>query len=428
MSDVLIRNAHIVDPFNNIDRNGDLLFSDGVIKAIGDGIGPSDGCNIIDADGLYAIPGLVDMHVHLRDPGFCAKEDILSGCRAAAAGGVTSVACMPNTSPVIDNPQTLEYIFSKAKDASAHVYPIAAVTKGLESGEVCDIAQMARLGAVAVSDDGRPVATEELLAEGITAADNAGILTISHCEDLELVRGGIINEGEISKKLGVKGMPRESEDNSTLREITVAERLDKPIHIAHVSTKGSCEIIRQAKKRGVKVTCETAPHYFILTDKELLKKDANYRMNPPLRTEEDRLAIIEAIKDGTIDAIATDHAPHTPEEKSDFYKSPNGIVGLETSFALGLNYLVDKGYISLNRLIELMSVNPAKLLHLNAGTLSVGAPADIVLFDKDAVWTVDKNKLHGKSRNTPFDGFELKGRAVLTVCGGKTVYDIKTEE
>ena len=312
----------------------------------------------------------------------------------------------------------------KAKDADARVYPIASITKGMLGQELNDIAALHAYGAVAVSDDGRPVENGGMMLNALKEAYKAGVPVISHCEDLTIIDGGIINEGRISKELGVKGMDRASEDSITAREIVLAESSDTAIHIAHVSTKGSVQLIREAKARGVKVTCETAPHYMMMTDELLLSYNANFRMNPPLREQEDCEAIVEGVLDGTIDAIVTDHAPHAAEEKANFLKAPNGIVGLETSFAAACTVLVHQCGMSLLDLVKLMSTNPANLLRLPGGTLREGSLADIVLFDPDRSWTVDAEKLHSKSKNTPFDGLELTGRVVRTILGGKTVFEL----
>ena len=331
---------------------------------------------------------------------------------------------MPNTKPVTDSEEVLSYILDKAKDADARVYPIASITKGMLGQELNDIAALHACGAVAVSDDGRPVENGGMMLKALKEAYKAGVPVISHCEDLTIIDGGIINEGRISKELGVKGMDRASEDSITAREIVLAESSDTAIHIAHVSTKGSVQLIREAKARGVKVTCETAPHYMMMTDELLLSYNANFRMNPPLREQEDCEAIVEGVLDGTIDAIVTDHAPHAAEEKENFLKAPNGIVGLETSFAAACTVLVHQCGMSLLDLVKLMSTNPANLLRLPGGTLREGSLADIVLFDPDRSWTVDAEKLHSKSKNTPFDGLELTGRVVRTILGGKTVFEL----
>lgn len=423
MESFLIKNAVVVSPADSINAKTDILVKDGKIAELGNNI-EFDG-KIIDANGLYAVPGLVDMHVHLRDPGQTEKEDIISGCKAAAAGGVTSVLAMPNTVPTTDNAETVKYILDKAKDADAHVYVAASITKGLKSEEPTDLEELKNAGAVALSDDGRPVENTKFLSDAMKKAPQLNMSVVAHCEDLYLADGGKINEGEVSQKLGVKGIPASAEDCGTAREIALAAALDVPIHICHVSTKTSVALIRDAKKRGVKVTAETAPHYFSLTEKELLRGDADYRMNPPLRTQSDVEAIIEGLQDGTLDAIATDHAPHTPQQKADFVKAPNGSVGMETSLAVGVTYLVKTGLLTFEQLVGKMSTAPAKILGLNAGKICVGAQADIALVDLDKQWTVDENKLHGKSKNTPFKGRTLCGKVKQTFLSGKSVFEDK---
>ncbi len=422
MVKILIKNAHICDPATNMDCEGDIFLVDGVIADIGTNLEYETEVTI-DASGLIAAPGLVDMHVHLRDPGQTEKEDIISGCKAAAAGGVTSVLAMPNTNPTVDNVETVQYILEKAKDADAHVYVSAAITKGLQSDVLCNLAALKEAGAIALSDDGRPVINTEFMAEAMQAAPKLGMTVVSHCEDLYLAKGGIIHGGKVAEKLGVKGIPAAAEDCGTAREIALAAAYNVPIHICHVSTATSIALIRDAKARGVAVTAETAPHYFTLTEEELLKRDADYRMNPPLRTEADRLAVIEALKDGTLDAIATDHAPHTPTEKADFEKAPNGAIGMETSLSAGITALVKQGHCTMLQLIEKMSTKPAQLLGIPAGTLKKGSPADVILIDKDEEWTVDVDKLHGKSKNCVFKNKQLIGKVKFTVCGGKIVFN-----
>ncbi len=421
MKEMLIKNANVVSPADNINGKYDILIKDGKIAEIGENL-TTDG-ELINADGLYAIPGLVDMHVHLRDPGQTHKEDIFTGCKAAAAGGVTSVLAMPNTEPAVDNAEIVEYILNKAKDADAHVYVAASITKDLKSLEATNLEQLKNAGAIALTDDGRPVENTKFLSNAMENAPKIGMTVVAHCEDLYLAKGGKINEGEVSEKLGVKGIPASAEDCGTAREIALAAALDVPVHICHVSTKTSVALIRDAKNRGVKVTAETAPHYFSLTDRELLRGDADYRMNPPLRTIEDMDEIINGLLDGTLDAIATDHAPHSPEEKSDFVNAPNGSIGMETSLAVGITCLVNRGLMTLDKLVEKMSVNPAKILGINAGTLRVGAPADIALVDMDEEWIVDVDKLHGKSKNTPFKGRRLNGKVKKTILDGKVVFE-----
>lgn len=418
---ILIKNGHITDPANNIDKIADLLIENGKIAEIKENISQSYD-EVIDAEGMFVAPGFIDPHVHLRDPGLTHKEDIITGTNAAAAGGFTGVACMPNTKPVIDNEETIKYILDKAKDAKAKVYPIASITKGMKGEEMNDFEALYKAGAVAFSDDGRPVENAAMQQKAMEVAESLNLPIISHCEDLKIINGGIINKGEVSQKLGVKGMDRTSEDSITAREIAIAEGTNTSIHIAHVSTWGSVGIIRDAKARGVKVTCETAPHYMIFTDNELLKENANFRMSPPLRTEKDRQAVIKGIADGTFDMIATDHAPHSPEEKADFRKAPNGIIGLETSFAAAYTALVKGKIISVNRLVELMSTNPAKMLRVKGGSLSVGENADIVIF-KDEKWTFTEKEIHSKSKNSPFLGMTFDGKVKYTILNGKITYN-----
>lgn len=423
MTEILIKNANVISPADNINGRYDILVRNGKIAEIGNEL-KTDG-EVINADGLYAIPGLVDMHVHLRDPGQTQKEDIITGCRAAAAGGVTSLLAMPNTNPVADNTETVRYIIDKAKNADAKVYVAASVTKGLKSEEPTDLNEVKNAGAIALSDDGRPVINTKFLSDAMKKAPSLNMKVVAHCEDLFLADGGKINEGKISRQLGIKGIPAAAEDCGTAREIALAAALDVPVHICHVSTKTSVALVRDAKRRGVRVTAETAPHYFSLTEDELLRRDADFRMNPPLRTSEDVKAIIDGLCDGTLDAVATDHAPHTVEEKSDFEQAPNGSIGMETSLAVALTYLVKTGLLSFEELVRKMSVNPAEILGINAGTLTIGAPADIALVDIDEEWTVDVEKLHGKSKNTPFKGKKLCGKVKKTFLNGRLVFEDK---
>ena len=421
MTQLLIKNATVVSPSDGINEKLDILVADGKIAELGENLNAD--CKTIDAEGLYAIPGLVDMHVHLRDPGQTQKEDIITGCNAAAAGGVTSLLAMPNTTPATDNGETVKYILDKAKDAKAHVYVAGSITKGLKSVEPTDIEELKNAGAISLTDDGRPVENTKFLSDAMVKANELNMSVVAHCEDLFLAGKGKINEGEVSKQLGIAGIPATAEDCGTAREIALSAALDVPVHICHVSTKTSVALIRDAKNRGVKVTAETAPHYFSLTDKELLARDADFRMNPPLRTDLDREEIINGLLDGTLDAIATDHAPHTVEDKADFEKAPNGSIGMETSLAVGITYLVKTGLMTFEQLVEKMSVNPAKILKIEAGSLKVGAVADIAIVDLDEVWTVDVEKLHGKSKNTPFKNKTLCGKVKKTILAGELVYE-----
>lgn len=419
---ILIKNIHAVDPQSGLDKIVDIYAEDRTITEIGSIDKPAD--KVIDGTNLIALPGLFDMHVHLRDPGLTHKEDIITGTNAAKAGGFTGVACMPNTKPVVDNAETVEYILNKAEKTGIRVYPVGCVTKGMQSRELTDFAMLREAGCVAVSDDGRPVENAELMRQAIETSGDYGLIVLSHCEDLAIINGGIINKGEISEKLGIKGMDRASEDYITAREIALAMSCNAPVHICHVSTKGSVNIIRAAKKDGVKVTCETAPHYFTYTDEKLLSRDADYRMSPPLRTEEDRLAIEEALLDGTIDCIITDHAPHTAEEKADFEKAPNGVVGLETSLAMTLTMLYHTGKADLSKIAELMSINPRKILGIEPVRIAVGSELNLVIFNPEQEWEVIPEELHSKSKNTVFKGEKCMGKVIYTICDGKIVFQL----
>lgn len=423
---LLLKNGYVVDAENNFEGKADILVKDGVIaKCAADIDERAD--KVIDCSGRTVIPGLCDMHVHLRDPGQTHKEDIITGCEAAAAGGVTAVACMPNTTPPVDNPDVVKYILDKAKNAKAKVYPIGCITKGLKGEELCDYDALKKAGCVAVSDDGKPVLNARLMAQGMVLAHYAGLRVISHCEDPDLIAGGIVNAGEVSRELGLKGMSRMSEDTMTAREVVLAGDLQIPIHIAHVSTATSMLCVRLGAQYGTMVTSETAPHYFTLTDEKIRLKDADYRMNPPLRTERDVEAITEGVCDGTIDCIVTDHAPHSPEEKADFEKAPNGVIGLETSLAVTLTQLYHTGKISLKKIVRLMCVNPRTILGIPGGNFSEGSPADIAIIDPNEEWVVDAEKFHSKSRNSCFKGMTLKGRVKMTVMDGNIVYEDESE-
>lgn len=421
MGSILIRGARLVDPENVCCEQLDLLSRDGVVEKIEKSI-RDQADEIIEAQGLALLPGLVDMHVHLRDPGLTYKEDVFTGCRAAAAGGVTSLLAMPNTKPPMDSPALVEELLKKAEKACCRVYPSVCITRGMKGEELAPFEKLQKAGAVALTDDGRPVENSLLMAQAMQEAARLGLRVVSHCEDLHLSKDGLMNEGVISRELNVPGVPAASENAATAREIALAESYGVPIHICHVSTAVSAAMIRDAKKRGVQVTGETAPHYLLLTEEALRKKDADWRMSPPLRTEEDRKALLEALKEGTLEAIATDHAPHSEEDKVDFYQAPNGSIGMETSLSACYTALVKPGYLTLPELAAKMSLNPARLLKLPGGALRVGGPADFVLFDENRQWTVDRDKLHGKSKNTPFHGMTLSGKVVMTVCRGDIVY------
>lgn len=421
MSGLLIRHAHLIDLASGVDQMGDVRVEGACITELGRNL-PAQGDRLLDADGLCLAPGLVDMHVHLRDPGLTWKEDIESGCEAAAAGGVTSVAAMPNTRPAADSPETIRYMLEKAERANARVLPVAAVTRGLAGGELTDFDALKKAGAVAFSDDGNPVATAYLMAQAMKRAAALQMPVLAHCEDRTLTRDGLIHEGEVSRRLGVPGVPGAAEDVGTAREIALALSFGVPVHICHVSTAASVSMLRAAKQLGAQVTAETCPHYFMLTHETLLARDADYRMSPPLRPEEDRLAILEGLRDGTIDAVATDHAPHAAAEKAVFETAPNGVVGLETSLAAGITYLVEAGVMRLPELLRRMSAAPARILRVPSGALRTGGQADLVLFDPQERWAADPARLHGKSRNSALKGQKLKGRVQYTVCRGNIVY------
>ena len=419
MNTILLKNVITADGEN--EKVCDIFIADGVINDIGAGLDHAAD-RVIDGGGKLAVmPTLFDMHVHFRDPGQTHKEDILTGCSAALAGGVGGVVCMPNTNPPIDSRETVDYILEKAKNTGVEVYPAACITKSMKGGELYD---WKKLGVKIISDDGRPVENAELMRQALEQSNENGLLVASHCEDLHIINGGIMNKGEISEKLGVKGMDRASEDSITAREIALADSCGAHIHICHVSTKGSIEIIRDAKRRGINVTCETCPHYFTYTEEKLLALDADYRMNPPLRTETDRLAVLAAVLDGTVDCIVTDHAPHAASEKADFEKAPNGVVGLETSLAVTLTQLYHTGKISLNKIVQLMAVNPRKLLGIEVPKIEVGAKANIAVVDLEREWTVNPEELHSKSHNTVFKGEKLKGRNIMTITDGVIRFEL----
>ncbi len=421
MSDsILIKNIRAVDAKN--DKVTDVFLKDGIIADIGKNL-HTGADQVIDGTDLVLMPSIFDMHVHFRDPGQTHKEDILTGCAAALAGGVTGVLAMPNTKPPCDNPETIRYIIDKAKNTGVDVYPVGCITGGMSGNGLCDYEALKEAGCICISDDGRPVENAEMMRKALELSNENGLLVASHCEDLSIINGGIMNKGEVSEKLGVKGMDRASEDYITAREIILASSVNARIHICHVSTEGSAAIIRFAKSRGIKVTCETAPHYFQLTDELLFKRDADYRMNPPLRTSADVKAIIEAIKDGTIDCIITDHAPHAAEEKADFEKAPNGVVGLETSLAASLTALYHTGEITLKKIVELMCVNPRKILGLEIPAVQIGKTADLLIADINRKWTVEPEKLHSKSHNSVFKGMTLTGKPLVTISKGIIRYD-----
>ncbi len=422
MSSILIKNIRAVDA--KTDKTTDVFINEGKIMEVGENL-HTGAEQVIDGTDLVLMPSIFDMHVHFRDPGQTHKEDILTGCSAALAGGVTGVLAMPNTKPPCDDPEIIKYIIDKAKGTGVDVYPVGCITGGMSGNGLCDYEALKAAGCIAISDDGRPVENAEQMRQALELSNENGLLVCSHCEDLNIINGGIMNKGVTSGKLGVKGMDRASEDYITAREMILAKSVDARIHICHVSTEGSTAMIRFAKSRGVKVTCETAPHYFMLTDELLEKRDADYRMNPPLRTPADVKAVIEGIKDGTIDCIITDHAPHTAEEKAVFEKAPNGVVGLETSFAATLTALYHTGEITLKKVVELMCVNPRKLLGLEIPSIQPGKTADLMIADIGRKWVVEPDKLHSKSHNSVFKGMTLTGKPLVTISKGEIRYDAR---
>ncbi len=430
MYDLLINNARRLTGRGGMSESCRIAVKDGKIAAILPRNNEIiEAVTVVDAMGRLVIPGLIDLHVHLREPGYEYKEDIASGTRAAAAGGVTSVFAMPNTSPVCDSPEVLGYINEKAKSASARVFPVAAITKGLASGELCDFDALHAAGAAAFSDDGKPVMSAAMLRRAMQIAAEKDYLIMSHCEEMTLAAGGAVNEGPVSRTLKLGGIPNLAEDLIVARDIRIAEDTGCRLHICHVSTRGAVEIIRQAKARGVRVTAETCPHYFAMCDEDVVFYGANAKMNPPLRSRDDVKAIIEGLLDGTLDCISTDHAPHSAEEKAKGLASaPNGIIGLQTSFAIAYTELVMAGQMGTAELVEKMAGNPARITGLDRkgyGRLDVGSPADMVIVTLGCHHTFTPEMLAGKSANTPFTGMTFGARIEQTFVGGRTVYENK---
>lgn len=425
MNKLLIRNGTIIDPSQSLEAKRDLLIRDGRVAEIAESISAND-AEVFDAAGLTVAPGFIDLHVHLREPGFEYKETIESGARAAVAGGFTSVCCMPNTKPINDNSSVTSFIVEQARRAAlANVFPIGAITQGSKGEQLAEIGEMKSAGIVAISDDGKPVVDSGIMRRAMEYAADFNLPVVDHCEDCCGASGWAMHEGEFSALMGLKGLPGAAEDLHVARDILLGEMTGAHIHIAHISTARSVELVRQAKARGLKVTCEVTPHHFTLSDKDVYRSgyDTNFKMAPPLRSQSDVEAILEALRDCTIDAIATDHAPHHANEKMhEFDKAPNGITGLETAVSLTLDRLVNRGIISLARMIELLATNPAKLFRLNRGTLEVGAIADVTIFDPEKRIKIEAAKSQSKSRNTPFDGWELKGAPAATIVGGKIVW------
>ena len=425
MARLLIKNGRVIDPASRHDGVADVWIEDGLIKGVGVNLTVA-GAEVIDATGLIVAPGFIDMHVHLREPGFEHAETIESGSRAAAAGGFTSVCPMPNTKPVNDNATVTSYMIEKARrHAVVNVFPIGAITKGSAGEELAAIGSMKQAGAVAISDDGRPVMNARVMRRAMEFARSLGIPVINHCEDLHLSAGGDMHEGAESVRLGLRGIPGCSEDVMVARDILLAEVTGARYHVAHISSKHSVEMVRFAKTRGLAVTAEATPHHLALADRDMKPYDSNYKMKPPLRGSCDVAALLDGIVNGAIDAIATDHAPHPGSEKmQEFESCPFGILGLETAIGVSLEQLVHPGKINIGRLVELFTTGPARILGLDRGTLAQGVAADVTVFSTDREWTYDVNKSFSKSRNSPFDGKTFKGGPVATVVAGEIVWRI----
>jgi dihydroorotase len=425
MTDLLIRGGRVIDPSRNTDGVADLYIKDGRIEAVGRNIPVGQGTEVIDAADKVVAPGLIDLHVHLREPGFEHAETIATGALSAAAGGFTAVCAMPNTDPVIDSQATVGFVVRQSiRAGKARVYPIGAVSLGQRGEQLTEFGEMVQAGAVAVSDDGKPVATSHLMRTALEYARTFGIPVADHCEDMSLAAGGAMHEGLIAARLGLKGIPSAAEEIMVARDIILAELTGGHVHLCHMSTRGSVELIRWAKSKGLSVTAEATPHHFTLTHERCLGYDTSAKMNPPLREDADREAIRTGLKDGTIDCIASDHAPHHYDTKErEFDDAPNGIVGLETAFGLAVRELVTPGLITLPELIARMSTVPARIFHLPGGSLVVGAPADVVLLDPSRRWAVRKEDLHSKSTNSPFLGETLTGQADMTIVGGRVVFN-----
>ncbi len=423
MPALLIKNGRVIDPASRHDAVADVWIEDGVIKGVGANLS-SAGAEVFDATGLIVAPGFIDMHVHLREPGFEHSETIESGARAAAAGGFTSICPMPNTAPVNDSPTVTTYIIEKARrHAVVNVFPIGAITRGSLGEELAAIGSMRQAGAVAISDDGRPVMNAQLMRRAMEFARSFKMPVINHCEDLHLSAGGDMHEGAESVRLGLRGIPGSSEDVMVARDILLAEVTGARYHVAHISSRHSVEMVAYAKLKGLAVTSEATPHHLTLTDTGMIPYDSNYKMKPPLRSAGDVNAVVEGVVDGAIDAIATDHAPHAGSEKmQEFEKCPFGIIGLETALGISLEHLVHSGKINITRLIEMFTVNPARILSIPRGTLAVGAAADVTVFSTERQWTYDVNKSLSKSRNSPFDGVSFRGGPVATIVSGKIVW------
>ena len=421
---ILIKNGKVIDPGTKTERNADVLIADGLIKEIDTRI-ETEADKIIDAEDCFVMPGFIDLHVHLRDPGLEYKETVETGSKAAAKGGFTTILAMPNTKPVVDNPDVVRYVVHKAEDVgSANVLQVGAITKGQHGEELADIEGMVEAGIPAISEDGKSVMNTQLYREAMTLAVKYDIPVLAHCEDINLVNGGVMNEDEISAKLGFSGITNAVEDIIVARDILLAKETGAKLHLCHCSTKDSVVMVEAAKKAGLPVTAEVCPHHFTLTSEDITEDDANYKMNPPLRTREDVDALIKGLQDDIMDVIATDHAPHSAEEKEhSMWEAPFGIVGLETAAALTMTELVDKGYLTPMQMAEKMSYNPARVIGLDKGTLEPGAVADVVVFNPKEECVINAREFVSKGKNTPFNGRKVKGCVKATILGGKVVYE-----
>ena len=423
---ILIQNGHVVDPLTGVDEVCDVLVRDTDIEKVEKNL-QAEADRVIDASGCYVMPGLIDLHVHFRDPGLTYKEDIETGSRAAAKGGFTTVCCMPNTKPVVDNVDTVKYIIEKGKKVGlTNVLPVGAVTKNMAGVEITDVEELKKAGICAISEDGKSVMNSGVYRKAMKNAAKANVPVLAHCEDINLVEGGVINLGDKSSELGVKGISNAVEDVIAMRDIMLAKETGATLHLCHCSTKDSVEMVKRAKEEGIKVTAEVCPHHFSMCSDDITSNDGNFKMNPPLRAREDMEALIKGLQDDIMDVISTDHAPHSAEEKAkDLEHAPFGIVGLETSVALTVTNLVKKGYLTPMQMAAKMSYNPAKVLGIPKGTLDEGKIADITIIDPDKEYTIDVNTFESKGKNTPFDGYKVSGEVEYTILNGKVVYSNK---
>ena len=423
---ILIKNGRLINPSENLDKVMDIFVEDGIIKEKAESI-ENQADTVIDAAGCYVMPGLIDLHVHFRDPGLTYKEDIETGSKAAAKGGFTTVCCMPNTKPVVDNVETVKYIIEKGeKTGLTNVLPVGAVTKNMAGVEITDVEELKKAGICAISEDGKSVMNSGVYRKAMKNAAKANVPVLAHCEDINLVEGGVINLGDKSSELGVKGISNAVEDVIAMRDIMLAKETGATLHLCHCSTKDSVEMVKRAKEEGIKVTAEVCPHHFSMCSDDITSNDGNFKMNPPLRAREDMEALIKGLQDDIMDVISTDHAPHSAEEKAkDLEHAPFGIVGLETSVALTVTNLVKKGYLTPMQMAAKMSSNPAKVLGIPKGTLDEGKIADITIIDPDKEYTIDVNTFESKGKNTPFDGYKVSGEVEYTILNGKVVYSNK---